>query len=822
MRLEALPLAPVAGAFVGGLAAAAWIGPHRSWIWLVALAAALLSVWSLWRRREALVVPSLLVLFALLGFIRAGSAPLPPDHIARLPLPTRITVEGQLVEEPMRFAPDRERLLIDVEAVEAGQARRPARGRVQVTLYGQPPPLTEGQRVRGEFRLHRPLGFRNPAGFDYPAHLAREGIYLVGSGRPDRLEPITPEDPPWTVRVKRWALATLHRNLPPRSAALLAGLLLGERTGLPRSMDEAFRRAGVYHILAVSGFNVALIASTVFLGLRLVGLPRRLVAVVASMLLVGYALVVGGQPSVVRATVMGLLLLLGLLLERDANPINSLALAALGILLWRPGDLWEPGFQLSFAATLGILWLTPSTLEVLTSRGWPTWLAAGVAVSLGAQLAVTPIMLSHFNQLSLVGIAANLVVVPLAALATTLGLAALLAASVSDGLAQLFFESLWLILLALRFAARLASALPWALVHLPAPHWSAVAAFYGLLALVPRLHRSARATLIAGMLAAWVVALSVWPWLKPLDGRLRVTFLDVGQGDAIFVELPDGRRLLLDGGPGGERRFDVGERIIAPFLWNRGVHALDVVAMSHSDPDHAGGLAAVISRFGIKEFWDNGIWEAGSAELYGLVERSGAIRRSLTRGTRFWLGPVLVTVLNPPAVPLRGSPRGPASDENNNSLVLRLDWGLASFLFTGDLEQEGEAALLEARQPLGHLVLKVAHHGSRYSTTEAFLAAAQPRLAVVSAGARNPFRHPTGETLDRLDRAGARVFRTDRDGAIVLEMDGATMSVTRWATRETQTWLLDSEPEPGAGERAGRDSAQVSTTTASEPVPPPL
>jgi len=791
MRLETMPLVPVAAAFTAGLAAAAWVHPHPLVLWPLGFGLLLGAVWSLARRRETLAILLLLLFFALLGVIRASSVPLPADHVARLPLPAQATLEGRLVEEPTRFAPDGGQLLIETDAVQNGLERQPARGRVQVTLYGQAPPLTEGQRVRGEFRLHRAGGFRNPAGFDYSAHLAREEIYLVGSGRADRLEPLTPEDPPWTVRIKRWALAALSRHLPATSAALLAGLLLGERTELPRSVDEAFRTAGVYHILAVSGFNVTLLASTVFLALTLLRIPRRLVASIALFVVVGYALVVGDQPSVLRATVMGGLFLLGILIEREVNLINSLALAALGTLLWRPGDLWEPGFQLSFVATLGILWLTPTPMAFLESRGWPKWLAASVAVSASAQLAVTPVMLSHFNQLSLVGIIANLVVVPLAGPATTLGLAALLATLVAERFGRLLFDSLWLILLALRLAGHLAAALPWAMVHLPAPHWSGVAAFYALLALLPGIWRSRPTVLTAGCLLGWVLAVSLWPWVRPADGKLRVTFLDIGQGDASFIELPGGQRLLLDGGPAGARRLDVGERVIAPFLWNRPVGQLDVVAMSHSHPDHAGGLAAVLRRFRVKEFWDNGIWDAGSAELHRLVERSGATWRTLRQGERIWLGAVAVTVLNPPAVYLRGSARGPDSDENNNSVVLRLDWGLTSFLFTGDLEQEGERALLAGRQPLRHLVLKVAHHGSRYSTTDEFLEAAQPVLAVISVGARNPFRHPRPETLDRLRRAGARLYRTDRDGAIVVETDGATLTVTRWATRQTETWRLD-------------------------------
>jgi competence protein ComEC len=792
--LEGIPLGPPAVAFVLGLTAAAWFRPHPPALWLVGSLSALTAAWLLFARRNGAAAAALTLTIALVGLLRATAPILPADHVARLPLPSPVTLEGRLQAEPIRWAPDRTRLVVEAESVHDGTDRRSARGLVQVALYGEPPPLTEGQLIAGEFRLHRPVGFRNPGGYDYPGHLAREGIFLVGSGRADRLRALTPEAPPWPVRIKRWAVETIRRHLPPASAALLAGLLLGERTDLPRSADEAFRRAGVYHILAVSGFNVALIASAVFLGLSLLGLPRRSVAAVAIVLLLGFALVVGGQPSVVRATVMGVLLLLGLLLEREASLFNSLSLAALLVLAWRPGDLWEPGFQLSFAATLGILYLARPWTHSLAERGWPRWVAASVAVSLGAQLAVLPIMLAHFNQLSLIGIAANLVVVPLAALATTLGLATLLLTLLHDGMGHLLFQSLWLILLALRGAVWIFALVPAAMIHLPAPHPATAVSFYALLALLPHwgFDRWLRRGIV--ILSALVLAATVWPWVRPSDGRLRVIFLDVGQGDAALVELPDGRRMLVDGGPGGERRFDVGERVVAPLLWNRAVGSLDAVVMTHPDPDHAGGLAAILRRFRVRELWDNGLPDQAAEEIRWLAERQGTVRRRLVAGDRIWLGPALITVLNPPATPLGGSPRGPASDENNNSLVLRLDWHLASFLFTGDVEQEGEAELLARRRPLAHRVLKVAHHGSRYSTTEEFLKAGRPSLAVISAGQRNPFRHPHPEVLARLAAAGAKILRTDSDGAVIVETDDRDLRVTRWATGTTETLRLDSEP----------------------------
>jgi competence protein ComEC len=783
--LDRAPVLPLAAALATGIIGAAWVTPHLGP--LVALVGSLLGLGAaalaLGHDRPA----TLLMLAGItgLGALRGGPASLPPDHIARQALAPVAAIEGRLIEEPVRAAPDRTRVVLDVDAYHDGLDRRPAQGRVQVTIYGGTEPLGEGQRIHADVRLHRPIGFRNPGAFDYPEHLRRAGILLVGSARGERVRPLTPDTPPWPLRVRRWAVATIRARLPDSSAGLLTGLLLGERSALPRETDEAFRRAGVYHVLAVSGFNVALVASSVFASLALLGIPRRASALVAGVVLVGFALVVGGQPSVLRATVMGLLLLLSVLLERESQALNALCLSGLLLLAWRPTDLWDPGFQLSFAATAGIIYLGGPVAGFLKERGWPAWLATSTTVSLGAQLAVTPIMLAHFNQLSLIGMVANLAVVPLAGPATTLGMLALLVHLASEAAASLLFQALWLLLTVLRLVVWAAASVPGAMVHLPAPSGAAIVAWCGALILVPYLAVRAFIPPAAAALAAAALALSVWPWIAPADGRLRVTFLDVGQGDAALVELPEGPRLLIDGGPGGPGRFDVGERVVSPFLWNRPVRRLHAVALSHPDSDHAGGLGAVLRHFRVGEFWDNGRGAPGSAEAMQALSRTEAVRRVLADGQHLWVGRALVTVLNP---------GGQASSRlNDDSLVLRLDWRGVSLLFTGDLGWRGEARMVERGEPVRALVLKVAHHGSRSSSSAAFLEEARPFLAIVSVGDRNPFGHPTLEALDRIDAVGARVYRTDRDGAVILETDGTRLWMTRWARGLTDVFELHPE-----------------------------
>jgi len=745
-----VPLAPLAVAFAVGVAASGWVR--------VSVAAVVVAVTLVWGAsllvlgRLAPATGCLLAGLAAVGAIRASPWPLASDHIGRFDVPAVVQVTGRLAAEPVVFAAERTRVLLDVERV----GDEPRTGRLPVTLYGVAPPLTEGQRVAGEMRLHAATGFRNPGGFDYGEFLRREGMPVVASARVDRL--IALDDPGlrWNVRVRRAAREAIARTLPPTSAALLSGLLLGDRADLPPEVDDGFRRAGVYHVLAVSGFNVALIAGAVFSVLTLARCGRRVAAVAAIAAVLGFAFVVGPEPSVLRAVVMGVLVLGAVLLERDASVLNGLALAALLILAVRPNDLADPGFQLSFAATAGIV-LAP------LPRGL-VWGSLGVSIA--AQLAVLPIALWHFNQLSTIGPIANLGVVPLAGLATILGLLAVTVAFFTDAGGAVFLDALWPLLLAMRALVTLAARVPGALVHLPAPHWTAITA-YGLglvLALGwwrwretrPEWSRWAGALALGHLVVA--VTIGAWPLVRPPDGRLRLTVLDVGQGDAIVIQAPDGRTVVVDAGPGGGMRLDTGARVLAPFLWNHGVLQLAGLVTTHDDQDHAGGSAALRREFTIGD--------------------------QLAGPERIWMGGVSV-------LPLTATDKPAGSRRNDDALVFRVDYGAVSFLLTSDISAEVESRLIRAQAPLAVTVLKVAHHGARTSSTPPFLEKVKPALAVISVGRRNPYGHPSPDTLARLAATGARIYRTDRDGAVIFETDGFALTVTRWATREVEHFCLD-------------------------------
>jgi competence protein ComEC len=748
------PLVPVALAFAAGIAATG-LTPVAL-LWPASIAALALAALALALRRPTIATALLLLDVVAIGALRATVLPLPADHVAHLALPRSATLIGRLDREPIAFAHDRRRLDVTVESVD----EIPRSGRVLVTLYGEPPPLGERQRVRLDVRLHRASGFRNPGGFDYGQYLERQGIFVTGSARADRVSVLDDPGPSWHVRLRGAARQAIERALPPASAALLAGLLLGERTALPPEVDTAFRRAGVYHLLAVSGFNVALIAGATFALMSLVRLSQRASAAVAIVVVAAFAAVVGPQPSVLRAAIMATLVLGALLVEREASVLNALALSAIVILALRPADLHDPGFQLSYAATLGIV-VAP------LPRGA---IAGAVAVSLAAELAVLPVTLAHFNQLSIIGPLANLFAVPLAAIATILGLAGVGAAALTAAAGDALLNTTWPVLIVLRLLVAVAASPPWALVHLPAPSWPAVVgyAIALLLALAwwrlrgpqPRLARYAGALTLPALVLA--LAAGTWPLLRPPDGKLRVIVLDVGQGDAIVIETPEGPTLLVDAGGGGAFRLDAGERVVAPVLWNRGTLRLGAAVTTHDDQDHAGGMRAIRALFRIGEAW--------SAE-------------SLRSGPRLF-GGVRLTGL-PGAHPPTSRRR------NDNALALRVDHGLVSFLLASDITAATETRLLAAGVPLGATVLKVAHHGSRGSSTPEFLRAVGPRVAVISVGGRNAYGHPAPETLARLDAVAATVYRTDRDGAVILESDGRALTVSGWASRRTARYCLD-------------------------------
>ncbi|MBX6377411.1 MAG: DNA internalization-related competence protein ComEC/Rec2, partial [Clostridia bacterium] len=571
--------------------------------------------------------------------------------------------------------------------------------------------------------------------------------------------------------------------LPSSRAALVRALALGDRRALSADASEALRRSGLAHLLSVSGLHVAFVIGAAAAVVRAASLPAPLAAALPLSAAAVYALLVGAEVPVARASLSAAAAVLGRLAGRPADPLQALALAFLVILIADPRLVAAIGLQLSFLATLGIL----VAVRRFPPRGG---LQAALRVSLAAQVATAPVLAANFGSVSPAGLVANLAAVPLAATVVVLGLGgaavgALAAPLHLDPLSLTARLALWPAGAAadlLTAVARTAAAWPGAALPVPSLPQTWYAAWYaGWVAAVTDGGARRRLALVAAALVA-VGAFTTWhpapPGPPPLPARgqqdLRAVFLDVGQGDAAVLHLPGGRTVVVDAGPEGPD----GGGAVTRYLRRAGVRQIDLLVLTHGDADHAGGGAALLAAFPVQRLW-LGAWSTGDPAVPPL--RAAAAHRGLTLtppapGTVLRPAPgVVLEVLQAPPAP--GGPVRPER-QNDGSIVLRVRYGLASFLFTGDLETGGEAVLLASGRALASTVLKAAHHGSDGSSGRPFLAAVRPRLVVVSVGP-NPWGLPRPAALARLAETGARILRTDHEGAVVVDTDGRRM---RWTS----------------------------------------
>ncbi|MGE5849073.1 MAG: DNA internalization-related competence protein ComEC/Rec2 [Candidatus Methylomirabilota bacterium] len=805
---------PLAVAFTLGIGLEHWL-EWRPLGWTAALGIALVlggGVW--WAGVRRAVWPVLILGFVGLGgqAMAAALFGAPPNHLSRLSEASLLSpapLEGWVVGPPdPRPAdardltdPERTRFVVEVTRLRLGEAWVVTRGRARLTVLGQAPEVAYGDEVRGTFRLHHPRRFGNPGAFDYPGYLATQGIFLEGWTR----DPVnlTQARRGSTIlaavfHVRALLLRRLDAALPPQQAALVKAMVLGDRSGLTPEMNQAFLDSGTYHILAISGLNVSLLAGTLFGLFRLLRASPRLAAAGAAILVTLYAALAGASASVIRAAVMTDVYLLAVVLDRRGDLLNSLALSALALLWWNPRFLSDVGFQLTFLATLGIVAILPRCEEALTAvpraLRWPV---ESVAITVAATVMTLPILAGTFNRVAPVGILANLPIVPLSGLVTALGTAACaLLLATPAGLPWLNQANAWLVDLLFATAGWFA-AWPWSTVRVYTPTAGMLAAYYAIGAAcvltvsrdsgngitgsergLARARRWARRLGAAGVFmgaVALVVQVGVRLW--PLAGppAVRITLLDVGQGEAHFVELRGGQRILVDAGgvPGG--RFDIGARVVAPFLLHQWVGSLDVLVLTHAQADHIGGVPAILRGFPVGEVWSGDTPYPSITFLWVqeyLRRRKIPHRIVSADSPPIRWGEATVEVRHPPS-----RKRDDARDArverlrpNDTSMVLRLRIGEQAALLTGDVEREGETALLRRPAALQAKVLKVPHHGSRTSSSEAFLAAVRPEVALVSCGYRNRFNHPHPEVVERYRALGVRLYRTDLHGAINVEM----------------------------------------------------
>jgi len=641
-------------------------------------------------------------------------------------------------------------LLLELHRIESGGATRGVDGRVRVEVGGEAekPRLLDGDAVAAWMTLR-------------PALESRSGLAALGYCKSAQLLERQPEDGGaalrrFAARGREAARQAFRRAMPAGTErGLVLAMALGDRSEIDEGTAEAFRASGTYHVLALSGAQVALVAALLAGGLRRLRAGPWTEAGVTTLAVTAYALFVGGDVPIARAAVMAGAVLLGRALEVDVNTGNLLGLAALVLLAASPVAAGDVGFQLSFGATLGILALTAPLTRGLPRL--PLRLDLAVAASVAAQCALAPLLAGHFHRLAPAAVLLNIAAVPLSGAVLLAGLAVLAATPL--GLGGLSGGLAWLAARALRVSGDLGPAAPWLDLRVPGPSFAALALWVAGLSLL--LHGK-RAKGLA-LLAAMHLAVALGPLARVADGRLHLSVVDVGQGDGALLRSPSGRAIVVDAGGSRDPRFDPGERRMAPELWRQGVRRLDGIVLSHAHPDHVGGVPFLLHAFRVATVYEGPAALADPSWRRLDEALAGVARVCVARGARLDWDGARLEVLGP-APPARA----PLRVRNEDSVVLDVGFGEVHLLLSGDASGDAEDAL----RPPPSAVVKVPHHGSRTSSRPPLVAAAVARLAIVSCGARNPFGHPNADVLERWRSGGALVLRTDRDGTIFVATDG--------------------------------------------------
>lgn len=732
------------------------------WVWLIPLLAALLRT----RFR------GLLLAFALGAALTAERAAEIIDQ--RWPVDRHgevLTVEGIVASLPQGSVAAGED-----GASEPVETRRNWRFRfdpldsklpehVRSSWYRSDQSLRGGDCWRLTLSLRTPHGSRNPGGFDYEAWLFRQGIGAMGTVRSgERCERAASGYR--LLRLRQGFADSLAAWLPGHPALpMVAALTLGDTSGLDEDDWQAFRLTGTTHLVAISGFNVAIVAGVVFwlvrwLWSRSVSLSHRLpaprAALIASVLVaLLYALLAGFEPPVQRAALMLVLLALAGWWGGLGQPSRALALAWLLIVASDPLSLLSPGLWLSFSAVAAIFYVGAGRLGPVS--GW----RAAIQVQLMLSLMLAPLTLYWFQGTSLTGPLVNLLAVPAVALLTPALLLALLLAWLAPPIG----------LPALRLVADLLSlgqdGLLWIAAQTPQAWLAASPAPAALLlALIGAIALFAP----AGVPSRWfgLVAFSALalPPSRAVEQGYRITVLDVGQGLAVVVQTAE-HALLFDAGPAWPGGLDAGRSVVAPFLLRKGIRRIDRLIASHGDRDHVGGIDSV-------------------ASLISITQRSGYGSDAPCRPGEHWDWDGV-------AFELLAGPVAGQSD-NDGSCVLRIAFGGRAALIAGDIEATAEAQLVEVMPTtLRAELLVTPHHGSRTSSTTAFLDAVQPRLAIHSAGWHHRFRHPASEVVERMSERGIVQLATGDEGAISVALDGAGMHISRWRAEAPLLWATPAD-----------------------------
>ncbi len=753
------------------------------------------------------IIPVCILIVWALGFClhQGVSTPSSPNALRRYIDQGPVKIVAEVIHPP-QHADNYVALQMEAIALFSKNTSHSVHGFLQLYISKPEIPFEYGDQLEMTVQLRRPNQYQNPGAFLYADYRDRIGRHSVARlSHFNRAKKVGSGGNPILKVIFRWRdqlRIKIKTTMNDPSASMLMAMLIGESGYLSEEVREDFTKAGIAHLLAVSGTHLAFVSLFVF-GLSrwfLLRLPERLLLKISTLKLptqwatlptvfvvIFYTFLAGGKVGTLRALTMILLYMFSIWIGRSRDTQISLAIAALLILLFRPQAIFEISFQLSFIAVLSILvfmeWWEETGADLKTPlplEGKPPLIQHYILhplsllfiSSLSAVFGTAPLTIYYFHQLSWVGLFTNLIITPIVG---WLYIPIALFSGVLSLLIDAFPFPLWHNQLgsSLYDAVLFFSNVPGADLSLASPPLFGILLFYLTIFSLMIFKKSRRAVFYTT--ASFFIVFIVWGRLRMPPEKLRVTFLDVGQGDATLIEFPNRKTLLIDGGSPR-----AGKYALAPYLWQRRIRNIDTMVTTHPQYDHIGGLPFIFKHFNVKEVWTNG--HTNTTQTFRLFKKmvltSGAIEQVITsERSSIHIGECELFFLNPGKIH-----RIAFGDLNNQSIVFRMvctghSSQSISFLFAGDIEVETEEKLIKSRVALKSTVLKVPHHGSRSSSDKAFIREVSPQIALFSVGKNNRYRHPHQEVLSSYERHGTKNYRTDQVGAVFVEV-GERLSIT--------------------------------------------
>jgi len=732
------------------------------------------------RNKRSLIIPVLLLVLLWgsfeYGFTGSKQGSLEPFT------GNSLTIYGVVSDEPVKTEYGQRYTLKSVHFVDN---KKLYKSNEKLLVYGKENMNVEfGEKIKMEAELDVAAKARNFGDFDFAKYYQSKNIFMKAYA-----QQLTRLDTDCAgifgqlfYNCRQRVKQAIYKAMPEREAAILYGILTGSKSEIDEDVMQVFSMTGLAHILSVSGLHIGFLVLIMGYLLQPLKLKDKTNSIITFLVVFFYILIIGAPVPALRALFMFAVMLGGKIWGKKYDLNSSASFSAMLFLLYNPLLIHDPSFIISFACIYAIAFLHQPINSRLSFL--PSWLRSSLSLSLAVWIGITPVLIHYFNYVSFINILLNVAAVPLTFLITLAGFAGVAVGLVFPALSVFIFSVSYYLITLLYFISERALLLPWTGLNVPYLGWHIYVLYYvAVLMMIEDFWEHKQLSFKRRYCAALVVGIAITLVIYVLPGKaIRINFLDVGQGDCNVIRTPNHKTIVIDGGGNAAWQsgsYDIGKKITVPALLHLGVCSVDTVIVSHIHDDHIGGVLSIIDSFKVDrvilpEVEQYGVGEYASENYSKLIEkcRTKKIPISyLKKGDKIVVAKDLTLKILAPEKPYISNTD---SDVNNNSLVIKLDYKNFDALFTGDIQQEAEQRILE--EDINTDVLKVAHHGSAYSTTKEFLDLVKPEFSIISVG-KNNYGHPSNEVIERLMQEDSTVYRTDSCGGVMLKTNGQSLKI---------------------------------------------